>query len=46
MQGLADGLVTEEDIRRCAANVLKGVVSTAMYRMYETEMKNNVGKKV
>lgn len=41
LEGVKEGAVTEEDIRRCAANVLRGIVSTNTYRMYVEEMQGN-----
>lgn len=35
LEGVQEGTVLEEDIYRCAANVLKGIISTDIYRMYE-----------
>ncbi len=34
-EGLKKGLVSKQDIRRCAANVLKGIVSTDIYKKYK-----------
>ncbi len=34
-EGLKQGIVSKTDIRRCAANVLKGIVSTDIYNKYK-----------
>lgn len=44
LAGVKDGTVSEEDIRRCAANVLKGIVSTDIYRIYAEENNNTKGR--
>ena len=34
-KALKDGLITEEDIRRCAANVLRGIMGSRIYQAYK-----------
>jgi beta-glucosidase len=37
-----DGLITEEDIKRCAANVLKGIMGSRIYQAYKKSSTNKI----
>lgn len=41
VKAVDEGIIGVEDVKRCAANVLKGVLSSRIYQGYRKLRKNN-----